>query len=58
MRKSDLPTIDEAIEIALIEANGPIAVSAFVDRVLEIRPSSAKRPSASVRTLSKKSSRS
>lgn len=50
MPKSNLPTLDEAIEIALSEVNEPIEISTFVDRVLEIRPSSAKRPSSSVRT--------
>ena len=50
MPKSNLPTFDEAIEIVLGEVNEPIEISDFVDRVLEIRPSSAKRPSSSVRT--------
>ncbi len=50
MPKSNLPTFDEAIEMALSEVNEPIEISAFVNRVLEIRPSSAKRPSSSVRT--------
>lgn len=50
MPKSDLPTIDEAIESALKEVHEPVAVSTLVDRVLEIRPSSAKRPSRSIRT--------
>jgi len=50
MPKSNLPTFDEAIEIVLGEVNDSIGISDFIDRVLEIRPSSAKRPSSSVRT--------
>jgi len=43
MPKSNLPTFDEAIEIVLGEVNEPIEISDFVDRVLEIRPSSANK---------------
>lgn len=50
MPKSELPTIDEAIENVLKEINGPVAVSTFIDRVLEIRPSSSKKPATSIRS--------
>lgn len=50
MPKSDLPTIDEAIESVLKEVNGPVALSTFIDRVLEIRPSSSKKPATSIRS--------
>ena len=49
MPKSDLPTIDEAIESVLKEVNEPVAVSTFIDRVLEIRPSSSKKPATGIR---------
>jgi len=42
-------TIKEAIEKVLSEVNGPIEVSELVDRVLRIRPSSARNPGASIR---------
>lgn len=42
-------TIKEAIEKVLSEVDGPIEISELVDRVLRIRPSSARNPEASVR---------
>ena len=50
MPKSNLPTIDEAIESVLEEVHEPVAASDFIGRVLEIRPSSAKKPATSIRT--------
>ena len=50
MPESDLPTFDEAIEMVLKKIREPVAVSIFIDRVLAIRPSSARRPSSSIRT--------
>ena len=49
MPKSNSLTVDQAIERALAELDGPAEVSAFVDKVLEIRPSSAKGAGKSVR---------
>ena len=49
MSKSESFTIDQAIERALAEMDGPMDKGAFVDRVLEIRPSSAKGAKGSIR---------
>jgi hypothetical protein len=46
---ADLPSIAEAIEKALAELDGPIPYEAFIARVLEIRPSKAKRPAQSIK---------
>jgi len=50
MPRSDLPTINEAIESVLKDVNEPVAVSTFIDRVLEIRPSSSEKPATGIRT--------
>ena len=49
MPKSKSLTINQAIERALEKMDGPMDRGAFVDRVLEIRPSSAKGAKASIR---------
>ena len=49
MPKSKLLTINQAIERVLEEMDGPMDRGAFVDRVLEIRPSSAKGAKGSIR---------
>lgn len=50
MPRHSSPTINEAIERAMVEVDGPIDVDAFISKVLESRPSSAKKPDASIRT--------
>ena len=47
MRKGEM-TIREAIERVLSEVNKPIKVRDLADKVLQIRPSSAKNPRASI----------
>ena len=47
MRKGEM-TIREAIERVLSEVNEPIKVRDLADKVLQIRPSSAKNPRASI----------
>jgi hypothetical protein len=46
---NDLPTIAEAVERVLLELKGPMELDSFAEKVLEIRPSSAKKPTASIR---------
>ena len=49
MPKSELPTIDEAIESVLAEVNEPMDINDFYEKVLEIRPSSSKNPNSNIR---------
>jgi len=44
-----LPTIAEAVGFVLSELKGPMDLDSFAEKVLEIRPSSAKKPTASIR---------
>lgn len=47
---NDQITLSEAIKQVLIGLEGPISTDEFCDRVLAIRPSSAKNPKQSIRT--------
>ena len=49
MSKSQQITINQAIERVMAKVSGPIEVSTFIDKVLKIRPSSAKKPTTSIR---------
>jgi hypothetical protein len=49
MPKSELPSIDTAIKSVLSELNAPIDIHDFYNKVLEIRPSSSKNPTANIR---------
>lgn len=45
--KKKLSTFAEAVQQVLAEVDGPIKLNAFIENVLGIRPSSAKKSSAS-----------
>lgn len=47
--KNKSPSMAEAVKQALSEANGPIKQNDLIEKVLEIYPSSAKKPDASIR---------
>ncbi len=47
--KKNSPTLAEAVEQALAEVNGPIKSKSLIDKVLAIKPSSAKKPDARIR---------
>lgn len=47
--KKNSPTMAEAVEQALAEVDEPIKLNDFVEKVLEIYPSSARKPDASIR---------
>ena len=47
--KKNSPTLAEAVEQALAEVNGPIKSKDLIDKVLAIKPSSAKKPGARIR---------
>jgi len=55
MPKSELPSIDMAIESVLSKLDEPIDIHDFYNKVLEIRPSSGKKSTASIRNNMKRS---
>jgi hypothetical protein len=48
MPKSELPSIDMAIESVLSKLDEPIDIHDFYNKVLEIRPSASKKPTISI----------
>jgi hypothetical protein len=50
MTKKNTITMSAAVEQALTEVNGPLAMDEFIRRILTIYPSKAKKPAASIRT--------
>ncbi|MCK4431277.1 MAG: hypothetical protein KAW19_08225 [Candidatus Aminicenantes bacterium] len=48
--KKKSPSMAEAVKQALAEANGPIKQNDLIEKILEIYPSSAKNPDASIRS--------